>query len=322
MKTEELKAKIREYPVVFFSGLVFFGAAALLYLNWDNEVILTEERNVLEAKLDEMKINERNAKNLAEHVARAKSVYEKVKSDAVDFESMIEGQSFFSDLIQKSNYVKIEALPSQQALPALSADAKPFGACSYLLKASGSYAGLMRLISEVSSNPIHSMTINRVQLMSPSDLGKPSAGVTEADISFQIWGKKGDFSGVSSNSDKKVSPPGDRSRRLELAEKLLMHIKIDTTGFRSPFNPTASTAIGANSSAPIEVALSQLKFSIITFNQKFAVKIDGIGIKREKTDFDLKADGKIYKLVISHIDENTFTVITPAGKKVSLTYKK
>lgn len=322
MKTEELKAKIREYPVVFFSGLIFLGAAGLLYFNWDNEATLMEERTGLDARLEEMKTNERNSKNLAEHVVRAKKVYEKVKSDAVDFESMIEGQSFFSDLIQKSNYVKIEALPSQQALPALVAEVKPFGACNYLLKASGSYAGLMRLIGDISSNPIHSMTINRVQLMAPSDSVKPSSDVIEADILFQIWGKKGEFSSVAMSPDKKVLSPGDRSRRLELAEKLLMHIKSDTAGFKNPFKSSVSTGAASNSSTPIDVALSQLKFSIMTFGGKPAVKIDGIGIKREKTDFNLKAEGKVFKLVISHIDEDSFTVITPAGKKVSLTYKK
>lgn len=320
MKTEDLKVKIREYPVAFFSAVILLGAAALLYFNWDNEQILTDERTSVEARLDEIKNNERNAKNLGDHVTRAKAVYEKVKADAVDFESMIEGQSFFADLVQKSNYVKIEALPTQQALPALSSEAKPFGSCSYLLKASGSYAGVVRLIGDFSSNPIHPMTVNRVQLMSPSDTNKPASGVIEADISFQLWGKKGEFSAVTPTPDKKVSSPGDRTKRLELAEKLLMYIKSDTAGMVSPFGFTVGGT--SSPSAPLDAALGQLKFSIMTFGGRPAVKIEGVGIKREKTDFEIKAENKSFKVLIIHIDDNSFTVITPSGKKVTLSSKK
>lgn len=321
MKTEALKEKIREYPLVVVSLVVMAAAAGVLYVNDGNGDALQDEKTAKEAELAAIKSNELYSKALPAHVERAKAVYQKIKDRAVDLDSMIDSQAFFADLIQKSGYVKIEGLPTQQALPSVNQEIKPFATCGYLLHATGDYSSLARLVRDVGENPKHSMSVTRVQLVAP-DATKQKGDSVEADIVFQLWGKKGDFAPIAAGKEKKVPATVARAKTLDAAEKLLGESNTQWSGVPSLFGQGSSVAVAPGGDGTLDAALAKLNFSIIEFAGKPAVKIDGIGIKRVNTDFDVKAEGRAQRVRIVRIDEGSFTVVTPFGKKVTLVQKK
>lgn len=323
MNFDVIKAKSREYPLATASILVALVASAVAYFNWDTEDELLAIREQKSAALHEIEFNENNSKNLQGDIDRAKLIYEKVLAKALDFESTISAQAFFADFIQRAP-VKSEGLPVQDSMPTLMQDAIPLASCSYKAHVTTDFPSLLKFLHSFGNHPERAMLVNRIQVSDPDSAKVPGANLS-ADVSFRLWGRKGELLPLKFAADKKVTPSALRVTKLKALNKLLEPSSAELPSAINPFGVTraSDTKPGETGITPgLEAALNRLKFTIGPFLGVDSVKISGSLPKRLHNDLEVNVDGHVERVKIIDIAKDSFTVQTTSGGKIKISLKQ
>lgn len=327
MTVAAIKSKIAEYPVGFGSLLVVLLAGGFLYARSDVETALAQEREAKLKERDEMVANEREAKRLPEDLKRARELYSKVTSIALDLNSPIAVQSFLAEFLQKEG-TKV-SLPRQQAKPAPCPGAKAMATCSYVMEFKSGYSDLLRYIDKLQTNPKRAMVVSRVDVGTPSLGGEvPSdshePGALSSTLAFRLWGRSEELPKLVSTPDKKVGFASDRVNRLKAAEACLSPSarKFDSICLLFGESAGSKEAPDKPESAGYEELLATMDVSIVTFMGAPALRIKGLGTKRVNNEFELLSGNQPVKFKIASIEADAFTVVTNTGKRIKVSSKK
>ena len=147
---------------------------AYTYWNWDTEASLTAEREAKDAELAAIQDNDRNARGLSRDLEQVRSLYDRIKTKALDFDSTIVTQAFFAELVQMPGVKTGGLSPVPQSAPVFT-ETKPFAVTDYAVRATAGFHPLAAFVSSIDTNPTRSMVLSRVQIQT-SNTGAGASG--------------------------------------------------------------------------------------------------------------------------------------------------
>lgn len=317
---EQLREWAAEYPVPLASLVVAVIAGSLLWYESGDQEELVARRDELRLASDARAKNLIASRNLQQDVVRAKAARARIDERALDFSSTIASSAFLSRVGQGAS-VTIEGLPTQRGVP-LANPVKPYAQTEYSVAARGDFPSLLAFIGELTEDRTRAIVVTRAQFIADDNTSK--TGQVKADIGFRVWGVSGGHpaSVAKAPPDKTVVPAATRLRNLAKVESLIDLARTDLAGAVNPFGESMSSTpvVETPGVAELDGALRKLLFTVGSINGNPVVKIDGVGSlpKRINNEFDVVAGGRTHRLRIIAIGDDSFTVITTAGKKITI----
>ena len=324
MKPADLRDKVIGYPVPVASAIVAIIAGFILWYDGDDGAVLAAQRDSMKESASIVDRNKRNARNIQVDISRAKSLHEKIVEKALDFDSSIDSTAFVSHMAENRT-VRISGLPVPRGVPTEFVT-KPYARNEYSLSAEGDFGSMLGFLGEISGDDMRSMVVIRAQLMATDTT--PKTGIVKADIGFRVWGivKTHPAKIASAPADKSVLPAEERKLRLQTVEALLNPGRSDMSGAINPFGDSLGfqSAGEAPGTAELETIVRNFRFSIGTIDGNPVVKIEGQNSlpKRINSEIEVMAGGKLNRVRITAIDDDSFTVVTTTGKKIQVSPHK
>ncbi len=324
MDAQELKSKLLEHKIAVFSAVVALLAGSYAYVRQDALVAGEQARESVETNLKVLRHNQQNGgQSLLADLTAMESFYQQVVSRALDFESGIASQAFFSDLIQSKGF-KIDGIPALSGQPVPTV--KPFAYGAYFIQGSGASDAMLEFARKCEEHSVKTLRVDRLQL----SLGDSAATATQATdimagLALRSWGYRSEVGPL------KLSPPVvppkpekvavtrmQRQQKLEAA-KAAFAKRVNLSGVHHLLGASSAvtTDDGAISLASVETALKALKISRKRIFGQQAISGDKIGTKRVGNNFDLVADGVTYKVTLRDVTAEYATFLV-SGKIIKI----
>lgn len=321
MELHELKAKLPENKLAVISAVVALCAGLTAYFRADALTEVEHTREAADARLQILRFNEvHGAKSLAQDLQTMEELYRLAETRALDFDSNIAAQAFFSELILAPD-LKIEGIPTLNGLPI--PNVKPFAHGAYLIQGTGPVSGFINLAKRCEEQQVKCLRIDRVQFSSgesPTSTGTAGAVGT---IALRAWGLKQDGTKITAPTvaptTEKISLTRDQRKAKLVAAQEAFNKRVDIAGTRHLFGP-AGAAGGADSetsNSALEAALKTLKISpTVIFGQR-AIRSDKLGVKRVGNSFEITVDGTTHKVILKEVTAESATFFV-SGKMIKI----
>lgn len=339
MDAQELKAKLLENKVAVIAAVVAVAGFGGAYYRQDALADARKTREESDARLLILQDNERNAgRSLDDDLARIAEYHQQIEARALDFDSSIASQSFFSELFANVN-IKPEGIPSLTGQPVPAVKSYAYG--SYIIQASGGAGPLIDFAKKCEDQPSKTLRVDRLQLAA-ADATAATAGISIAgSIALRSWGLRGDAvksSAPAPTSAATAASPGAPAKAVKIsmtnmqraaklaAAKAAFAKSVNLDGVKHLFGQAGGSASQAEGvTAAVESALKSMKLIRTTIFGQDAIRGDRLTVKRVGNSFDVVADGSTYKVTLSAITADgeayvaTFSV---SGKMIKVPLSK
>lgn len=326
MDAQELKSKLLEHKVAAFSAVVALSVGTFAYVRQDALVSAEQARESVEANLKLLRYNQQNGGPvLLADLAAMESFYQQIVTRALDFDSGIASQAFFSDLIQSKGF-KIEGIPALSGQPV--STVKPFAYGAYFIQGSGASAAMLEFARKCEEHSVKALRVDRLQL-SLGDTASSSAAQPAVDImaglALRSWGYRSEVGPlkfglpvVGPKPEKVGVTRVQRQQKLEAAKAAFAkRVNLSAVHHLLGAPSAAPEDDGAISLLAVESALKALKITRKRIFGQQAISGDKIGTKRVGNNFDLVAEGVTYKVTLRDVTAES-AIFLVSGKTIKI----
>ncbi|MGE9296215.1 MAG: hypothetical protein ACQKBV_08030 [Puniceicoccales bacterium] len=148
MNTEELIAKLKQYPLAVGCGVIVLIAAVLIFLRGGRLEVLETEYEEKLAKSELMSSNVNNAVDLEAHVTQINELVASVDSRLVDAEARPENYRYFLRLAENSQVNLTDQSTAKKAV-AESSGNSVYTTVTFDLVVSGEYKNVLRFLYNI-----------------------------------------------------------------------------------------------------------------------------------------------------------------------------
>lgn len=337
MDAQELKAKLLENKVAVIAAVVAVVGFGGAYYRQDALADARKTKEEADARLVILLDNERNAgRSLDDDLARIAEYHHQVEARALDFDSSIASQSFFSELFTNVN-IKPDGIPSLTGQPVPAVKSYAYG--SYIIQASSGAGPLLDFAKKCEDQSSKTLRVDRLQLAA-ADAAAATTGVSIAgSIALRAWGLRGDAvklsapapaaaaaaSGTSNKAVKISMTNMQRAAKLDAA-KVAFAKSVNLDGVKHLFGQAGGPVSQSEGTvAAVESALKSMKLIRTTIFGQDAIRGDKLTVKRVGNSFDVAADGSTYRVTLIAVTADgeayvaTFSV---SGKMIKVPLSK
>lgn len=310
MDAQEFKTKLLENKVAVIGAVVALAAFGGGYYRQDALDQVTQEKSNADARLLILQDNERNAgRSLDDDLARMLEYHQQVESRALDFDSSIASQSFFSDLFANTT-IKPEGIPSLSGQPVPAVKQYSYGA--YIVQGAGSAGSLVDFAKKCEEQTAKTLRVDRLQFAAADAASVASGTSITGSIALRAWGTRGDAvkapaaapasAAVTGSAPAKIGmTAAQRAAKLDAAKSAFTK-SIDLAGVKHLFGQAGGPASQSEGGvAAVEVALKTMKLTHTTIFGQDAIRGEKLSVKRIGNSFEVQADGATYKVTLSAV---------------------
>lgn len=183
MNSEQLIAKLKQYPLAVGCALVILVMAVLTFLRGDRIVELEKEAQALQEKVDIINRNRENAVNLQANLDQLQALADNIDSRVIDPEANTDNYRYFLSMSEKAQVNLVD--PSTGKVTE-GAGMKVYSLVQYPLSVSGQFENVLKFIYYLRTGD-HIVRIDSMSL-SPQERGG-NKYVVQASLNISGIGK-------------------------------------------------------------------------------------------------------------------------------------